>query len=536
MKTSAVKLPGWVLDGPFRGSGSQQPKVDRFLGDALRAEGCPPSSDGEAARELVNRAYDHACARVVHELRESRPDALFVLMAAHDQMIDSAPVPAAGASIEERARDAFERVERTRAIRWLVEACCHVGSSGERPLSPARMGTILAFARKALICAMHSDAAWKELAEVRVELSAERGFRFEVAGLAPAASHSAAEHAGGQLGHDHTRTAELGAVGRVAEAELSAVGDAVVEGLGFPLGAIERLRTRVGETPGPTVRLEDAESIGALVAGPGIDAEAAGRFVRQFTLEPDPDFDPGKPAFQPQRAMRPNSYGRNVFVRAPDGRLAWSPNHVRLVGSDLLTRIVTNRLRWGQPVETACLRVSQRLDLDFNRRVARAAGRIEGWTVRRNVTRLAGRTLRSSEGPLGDIDVYAVHATRRLAVAIDTKRVAPSTGSYEMWREAQAFYKDGGYVDKHLRRCRWLEENVDAVAADAGRPGEASEPWVVRGILTTTLPLMGTHRERVKLPTLPFWDALTWLEDAAAVEAGDIKLRRLTELRAWTEL
>jgi hypothetical protein len=526
-----VTTPRWIHDRPKSGH-AQLDFVSRAVASKLLDAGRGAQLSGTAAHDALKAAFRLTLAAAAAELRGVTHAGLPALIALHEVLMTERPTTRSGMPVDASPLTTSERVERTNATRWLVEAACHICPGGRRPLSFARWSRLAAWVQTAQRVGLLSDTAWKNQGKVDVRLSRRDGLQVATAGGYPDASVRVALQAGGQATLDYLREAELRVVVETCPNELRASSQALEGAVGFPVSALGELRQQHGDAEPGEVRRSSAAELRRLVATAGLRGEPAAAFLGRFGLVPDASFDPVNAAYQPHRTGRSSAYGRRAFIGSDDGYFYWAPSHLVLVESDFMRRLVTNRLGWGTNASRACAPLSQCLDEEFNRRFYRAAKKLGTWKVLANATRVGGRDVAGVSGTLGDIDVLAIHKVRPLVIAIETKRIDPGLGAYEVWREADRFFNDKGYASKHLARAEWLHANRDALDAEAGRECD----WDVRPVIATTSPLMSAGRDRMHVPVLAYWDVLAYLQDPDELASGGFGVRQLAATQAWTEL
>jgi hypothetical protein len=234
----------------------------------------------------------------------------------------------------------------------------------------------------------------------------------------------------------------------------------------------------------------------------GIPTPRVDLLLTSLTLTRHDDYDPLARDLKPWRANRERSYLRRPLVELADGRLAWGALHTLQTIRYVLHLIETGRLSCSDTLRRAVRDLSQQLDRDFEKDVENECRRL-GWETRRNVRKLDRTRLERGRGEdLGDLDVLAWDRVSGRVWVLDAKRISPSIVPIDMRREARSLE---GYVEKHLKRLRWLETHPLQLIAEIGPPA-TGDSWVVKTALVSQFPLVGAHLSSLQLPV---W----WLDD-----------------------
>ncbi|WCB95421.1 hypothetical protein DSM104299_04164 [Baekduia alba] len=221
----------------------------------------------------------------------------------------------------------------------------------------------------------------------------------------------------------------------------------------------------------------------------------------------------------PWRFGRRLSLLRRPLVLRPgsDGEeLVYGFRAVHAAGRMLVDDISHARLKVTTPEMTRAIgALRQKEDAQFNSRVAKLYASVPGFVVREQVDRVAGKHIaRSSDQPLGDIDVLALDPHERVIHAVEVKNLAVSRTPIEIARELKRTFKSDGSkpaaIDRHVERVAWLEAHRADVVAWLGQ--DWSDAWTVRGSIVVDAEVTAPFLEDLPMPVLDFWQ----LADALA--------------------
>jgi hypothetical protein len=463
------------------------------------------------AKTVVDEAYSVAVAHIRAVIGAAPPEVLSDLIELQGQWGSLYPESDDHGPSYESAI-----TEHNRAMRWLIEVCCHEPPRGRTQLATPVMRRLVCLAAEALHLRVLSDASWKGLAHLEVDV-VDGELVATGTGAYPVATWEQAVGFGQKgLAAYHKRQRELARA--VAGAEWNEVQAAFEVENGFRLDDVYStvrdlaLAAAVGVGGAFTASANEHELVSLAARRRTIGRSAARELVRSLVLRPSDRFDPLHFEFEPQRHLRAHSYVMRPLVRGGSRVVfgafhlsAWPAYHERLILDDRLP-LVPGRLRSSVGL------LAQRLASHFAEAIAILVRQAPGWQALANVWHLGDLDLRRAG--LGDIDVLAVHAESSTVVAIEAKRMAPGLTPYDAWQEREQFH--GGrkrHVAKHQRRVEHLAVDPGAIEAEFG---QSSSPWKILGCIVTTAPMAGAKLVESGLPVLWEPQLAEWLEAQAA--------------------
>ncbi len=486
------------------------------------------SAQDDAAQEILRAINGLVVALLDHELEFSRPEILLDLIrlyeraCVHEERLGAA-LPSR-AELPESSEVFFGNFETNPygniALRGLIERVAAAPPSGQRVSSRAQLIRLRALAETLIEWGTTSDALHAGLATARVAIGASLGCLVSTEGPVIVAQDAVmsrlAESASALMLVAH-RDRWRDAPGQASELRLEdpAEFDAPAWGAvdvemgrvwGFSLGemmrALRALSDHAEEAEDKTA-IKEAGSVRTLVHEvTRIPTPRVDLLLTSLTLTRHDDYDPLARDLKPWRANRERSYLRRPLVELADGRLAWGALHTLQTIRYVLHLIATGRLSCSDTLRRAVRDLSQQLDRDFEKDVENECRRL-GWETRRNVRKLDRTRLERGRGEdLGDLDVLAWDRVSGRVWVLDAKRISPSIVPIDMRREARSLE---GYVEKHLKRLRWLETHPLQLIAEIGPPA-TGDSWVVKAALVSQFPLVGAHLSSLQLPV---W----WLDD-----------------------
>jgi hypothetical protein len=395
-----------------------------------------------------------------------------------------------------------------KALRWLIEVTCHDRPRGAARLDPRALKVLLANAMEALHLRTLSDALWKGMAEVVVEIDDGQLLAKGDGRYLTATWQFAADFGQSGLASYNARERELAAT--VAASEWRAMASSFEAEYGYRLDDLYATALEWSFAAANAKKDEysatatEEDLISFAVRRRDISRASAGELVRSLVLRPNDRFNPLHFEFEPQRHTRVQSYVMRPLVRW-GRRVTFGAHHLRAWETYHQQLILTDRL----PVEPGPLRsamghVAQRLASHFAASLAKRLDGQSGWRAWSHVWQLGTVNLQE----IGDIDVLAVYPESRTAFALEAKRMAPGLTPYDAWQELEQFH--GGrkrHVPKHSRRVTWLQENAHLLDTEFGGGGS---PWRVVGCIVTSAPMAGATVVDGPLPivaeqALPDW-------------------------------
>jgi hypothetical protein len=405
-------------------------------------------------------------------------------------------------------QDAVARLSS--AHRWLIEVACHVQPRGRDRLTSERLSRLAALGVEAIQMREMSDLLWKQMADV--EVTAEDGELITRASGPYVEATNALGAEFGQPGLSGYRRAEREVSKRIAAAEWNALDDSFLREYGFRLDVLYAvvadlcLAAASGAKGEFTASAKDYDLVSLARQRCDLSESAARTLVNSLVLRPNADFDPFHYEFEPQRSNRTQSYGSRPLVRFR-GRVFWSAFHLQNWHLTHQYLLLSDRLPLSGSARVAMTELSKRLSDEFVTIVEDSLKSLPEWQVRREVKHLGSTDFRA-EG-LGDIDLLALHPGKRIAAAVELKRMAPGLTPYDAWQEREQFH--GGrkrHAAKHIRRVEWLRRHADLLGPLAGV--SVYGPWRVEGCIATRVPLPGARStdsgvDVIAAEVLPSW-------------------------------
>lgn len=223
-------------------------------------------------------------------------------------------------------------------------------------------------------------------------------------------------------------------------------------------------------------------------------------FVDHFALRGRDEFIPrGKESeVYPWRFNRELSYLRRPLIvhGAQDGyQLVWGRRHLDRFGPTLVNLVLTGRLRAeSHEMKRFISRARAKEAEAFNDIVAERLEGRPGLIVRRRVERIGRLPIERSPGqPLGDIDVLAADARKRILNSIEVKNFEVAKTPFEVGNElTKLFAGERSTVARHLERARWVEDHVPEVCEWLGVGGNRGR-WRVKSHIVISRPLLSPY-------------------------------------------
>ena len=222
------------------------------------------------------------------------------------------------------------------------------------------------------------------------------------------------------------------------------------------------------EQPGPTKRLQEMEArkrVASLLPWSKSELDAA---FSLLTLEPRAAYLNPPPGFA-RRDVYPWAFSRRLsYLARPLLRretvegapeLLWGTRALIRASEYLFRRLTDGRLK-AESGELRSLqgRITNHSGEEFNDRVAEAYEAVEGLTVRRRVTSIAGRHIEREPGqPLGDIDVLVADRSSKELLLVETKDFSAARTPAEFSNEEKKLRKA---LKTHGERFTWLRAHV----------------------------------------------------------------------------
>jgi hypothetical protein len=209
---------------------------------------------------------------------------------------------------------------------------------------------------------------------------------------------------------------------------------------------------------------------------------------------------------RPWRSNRCRSYLRQPLVDVGDGRLAWSSTHMLTAAHYLHSLIQGGRLRSSGTLAIAVMKLSQKLDREFEIAVLDRA-RDAGWEALLRRSRLGGVWLERVSGQqIGDIDVLTWHSDREQVWLLDAKRLAPGFAADSMLDGTRKLQEA---AERQRERLSWVLEHRRELSAEIGHN---CSDWRVRPAIVIDSPLVGAHIGDVGMPVWTYWELRRRLE------------------------
>jgi hypothetical protein len=126
-----------------------------------------------------------------------------------------------------------------------------------------------------------------------------------------------------------------------------------------------------------------------------------------------------------------------------------------------------------------------------------------GWTVASEMPIKPGAKL-DSNSDLGDIDILAVDLNGLIIYSIECKKINSSRNAREISQEIDKFVGYGAHdkwSEKHLRRDKWLRDNIRKLQKELGLPDEDFE---LKSLILTSLEIPSSYFPHMPLKMISF--------------------------------
>lgn len=286
----------------------------------------------------------------------------------------------------------------------------------------------------------------------------------------------------------------------LADEDWQAIDDAMLGAWGYRWEELVRilraLSNRSLHEPDGTAAALPGELAVLIADDTAIAPDRVGRVLADLRLGPDESYDALDTAHKPWGVNRERSYIRRPLVGLPDGRVAWSAEHVLRTARHLHSLCLQNRLRAPASLRRAVGRASQSNDAAFEAEVARRV-RAAGWKTLERRKRLGGARLERVRGQdLGDLDVVAFCPADGVVLLLEAKRLFPALRPIDFEAEATELAR---HAARHRERMEWVRAHPERLEREIGLPAPGCG-WSVSGALVVDVPLAGAHLVDVGLP------------------------------------
>jgi hypothetical protein len=513
------------LEVPPLVGGRDRELIARELATMLVPEDDVVVVQKEQVEPVLKIVVDALETRVADQVAALTGDSLRELVLLHERCAVQSTNEAIHLPARSAVEDADLHLGRTEsshardvALRALIERTAAAPPTGEHPLSMRRSGRLRAAVELQIELGAVSDAARTGTAEIRVVIGWLLGVIVTTDGdLA---------QAGGAM----QRQVELAAPDRMLAVHDAwwtdapvmestprldrpiALDDKAWDGLDQAFAAtydvsfeqlirlLRVLRKLADEAPDAVATLTPAEVHRRLVETTAIADGVVTAAIGLLTLGPCDDYDVRARHHAPWKHNRERSYLRRPLVQLPDGRLAWSAQHLTDCSKYLIGLIRGGRLEGARPLRRAVVRISQQEDREFEDVVGRHVEET-GWRALVRVRHLSGVPLQRRRGEaIGDIDVLAWSAERRRVWLLEAKRLAPGLQPYAMVRQSWSLADTQTH---HLERLAWVRGHREQLATTVGHD---ITDWTVEAAIVLDHPLAGAHLGRLTLPVWTLWE------------------------------
>ncbi len=509
------------------------------LGAELRRRGHrigPIASNGRL--DVLRETVDWAFTELEREIATVAPDGLLEwLVGRHEAllgrqahmrletptelacypMLDDLP----GRLDEERLR----LVHTAMALRVVIEAVVAAPPRGLRRMSLALHDRLLALALEGINRAYARDAIQNSLLDEPMSIlrSGRLGMRHEgpfytgQTAYLSVAAHVEVEQATRAFPRHWETTTEADPW------EDSAVDHAAKLEFGFTLMQLTALCFEIAkygleEIDGEVKQIRRADLVATLTERLRWQAKDLDAALEVFVLRPRDGLRHAPSGFDaadayPWRMNRRLSYLRRPLIEMPAEEgpwLVWGTRHLKDGNQYLIQLCQEGRLRSRtREMQKAIAQVRDVQTHAFNTTVAdRIRG--HGLVVRKNVKKIGKLRIARQEGAeLGDVDVLAADAQRRVVLAVETKDLGLARTPLEMGQQIRNIFVGGdGHrcdIDKHLDRAQWLREHLKEVLSFLDIDEDPSD-WTVQALVVTDEPLMSPYVVSTKIPVLALRD------------------------------
>ena len=104
---------------------------------------------------------------------------------------------------------------------------------------------------------------------------------------------------------------------------------------------------------------------------------------------------------------------------------------------------------------------------------------------------------------IGDIDILVIDPNRKIVFSLECKSMSPSRNIKEMIEEVEKLFgsqSEMGWIDKHMRRHKWLEANKQQISA---KYKTDISDFTIKSIIITNEDMLTPHLRKQTLP-IPF--------------------------------
>jgi hypothetical protein len=212
----------------------------------------------------------------------------------------------------------------------------------------------------------------------------------------------------------------------------------------------------------------------------------------------------------PWRFNRSLSYLRRPFLlRLTDqgSEMVWGNRALYSAWAYLINLFMEGRLRaHSLKLRQVLGEVNEINGEEFNDRVADALETHKELTVRRRVKKFGHLKLVSKQGDLGDLDVIAVDAAKKIVWVIECKSLAVGRTPFEMSNEITNLFRGkkgkASIIERHQKRVDWVSRKLGHVLAwfDLDQLGE----WKVEARVVVDRELFTPYLTHSPMPVVAF--------------------------------
>jgi len=290
--------------------------------------------------------------------------------------------------------------------------------------------------------------------------------------------------------------------------EITAFDEAFVSEFGLSLSGLLQLLSEIyqlGTQQDPSVKeLTRNEMTAALSQSLDWSQDKTTRALHLITLGPREDFlkpfDANPQEVYPWRFNRSYSLLRRpllTFGYEEDSAILWTNRQIVLAARYIVDLCATGRLK----ATTGALKrlvgkLRQSKAKEFEAAVGRVVSDLTGTPAKARVRKVGGQKIVESGRDLGDIDVLGIIPSERTILCVECKSLAlartPAEVRYQLEELFSGSKTKPSTARKHLKRVKWVEENLDLVlyrCFGVKRKGS----WKVKPILVSDSELYASY-------------------------------------------
>lgn len=248
----------------------------------------------------------------------------------------------------------------------------------------------------------------------------------------------------------------------------------------------------------PHATFDKEEAIREVAMATHLEPERVRRIFTDFTQPIRKNFLKPPSPFRredtyPWRVQRPLSYLRRPLAEV--GRsLHWGRRNLFLAPVFLMGQIEAGRLKTQSPqMKRFQGKVVQLSGRNFVRKIAATLETVPHLVVRNDVKKIGERRIADQQGDLGDIDILVLDPKKRNVWVLECKAYERSRAPHEIFNERSKLMDEGGHIDKHSKRVKWVKNNLRFVLEQFGITMKRKKPFNVRARILVSDEIFSVH-------------------------------------------